>query len=126
MQAQDTDGPRGSGEPNAFPNSESCGTRIWGSSQASGKADCTGHWPGPGQGQGWFEESGLQFGSLLRGGGDMSAPSISTGQNDPVGSLTSDQKIGLDRFRKMNDRVLCLTFSLNSIQRISNFRNSYF
>ena len=56
----------------------------------------------------------------------MSALSISTGQNDPVGSLTSDPKSGSNRFCKMNDRVLYLTFSLNSIQRISNFRNSNF
>ena len=120
------DGSRGSGESDAFPNPESCGTCLWGAGEAGGKADRTGHWSGPGEGQGWVEESGLQFGSILRGGGDMSPPSISTGQNDPVGSLTSDQKIGSDRFRKMNDRVLCLTFSLNSIQRISNFQNSHF
>ena len=56
----------------------------------------------------------------------MSAPSISTGKTDPVGSLTSDQKSSSDRFCKMNDRVLCLTFLLNSIQRISNFRNTNF
>ena len=126
MQAQDTDGPRGSGEPNAFPNSESCGTRLWGTSEASRKPDRPGHWSVSGQDQDWFEESGLQLGPILRVGGDMSAPSISTGQHDPVGSLASAPNSGSDRFCKMNDRVLCLTFSLNSVQRISNFQNPHF
>ena len=126
MQAQDTDGPRGSGQSDAIPNPESSGACLWGPGEASGKADCTGHWSGSGQSQGWVEESGLQFGSILRVGGDMSIPSISTGRNNPVGSLTSDPKSGSDRFCKMNDRALYLTFSLNPIQRISNFRNSNF
>ncbi len=90
MQAQDTDGPRGSGEPNAFPNSESCGTRLWGSSQASGEVDGPSHWSDSGQDQDWFEESGLQFGSILRIGGDMSVRRISTGHNDPVGPPKTD------------------------------------
>ena len=79
MQAQETDGSRGSGESDAFPNPEPCGTRLWGAGQTSGKADCTGHWSGPGQSQDWIEESGLQFGSILCVGGDISAPSRSTG-----------------------------------------------
>ena len=76
------------------------------------------------KGQGGVEESGLQFGSILRVGWDMSAPGISTGQNDPPGSLKGDQKGDSDRFSKMNDKFFCLTFLVNSIQRNSNPRNS--
>jgi len=47
---------------------------------------------GPGEDQGWVEESGLQFGSILCVGGDMRDPGISTGQNDPVGSLKGGQE----------------------------------
>ena len=45
----------------------------------AGRPDRTGHWFGQGEGQGWVEESGLQFGSILCVGGDMSAPGMSTG-----------------------------------------------
>ena len=116
MQAQEADGSRGPGESDAFPNPESSGTCLWGAGEAGGKADRTGHWFVQGEGQGWVEESGLQFGSILRVGWGMSAQGISTGQNDPVGSLKSDQKGSSDRLCKMNDRFLYLTFSLNSIQ----------
>src|SRR5512139_588510 len=98
MQAQEADGSRGPGESDAFSNSESCGTHLWGSGEAGGKADCTGHWSGPGQSQGWFEESGLQFGSIRCIGGHVSAPSITPEENDPVGSPESDQKGSSDRF----------------------------
>ena len=79
MQAQETDGSRDPGQSKAFRDPESSGTRLWGAGETSGKADCTGHWSGPGQSQGWIEESGLQFGSILCVGGDISAPSRSTG-----------------------------------------------
>jgi hypothetical protein len=84
VQTQETDGSRGSGESNAFPNSESRGTRLWGAGEAGREVDCTSHWSGPGQGQGWFEESGLRFGSILRVGGYISAPRITTEGNDLV------------------------------------------
>jgi hypothetical protein len=45
----------------------------------------------------------------------------STGQNDPVGSLKSDQKGTSNGFCKMNNRFFCLTFLVNLIQHISNF-----
>ena len=98
MQVQETDGSRGPRESDAFPNPESCGTRLWGAGEAGGEADCTGHWSGPGQGQGWVEESGLQFGSILCVGGHVSALRITPVENDPVGSPKSDQKGGSDRF----------------------------
>jgi len=56
----------------------------------------------------------------------MSATGITIEENDPAGSAKSDQRGGSDRFCKMNNQFLCLTFSLNSIQPNSNFRNSYF
>ena len=79
MQAQEADGSRDAGESDAFPNSESCGTCLWGAGEAGGEADRMGHWSGPGHGQGWVEESGLQFGSILCVGWDMIALNMSTG-----------------------------------------------
>jgi hypothetical protein len=50
--------------------------------------------------------------------------SVSTGQNDPVGSLKGGQIGSLNRLCKMNDRFFCLTFLVNLTQRISNSQNS--
>ena len=41
--------------------------------EAGRKVDCAGDWSGQGESQGGVEESGLQFGSMLCVGGDMSA-----------------------------------------------------
>jgi hypothetical protein len=90
MQKQETDGSRGSGESDAFSNSESSGACFWGAGKACGKSDRTGYWYGQGKGQDWLEESGLQFGSILCIGGDMRVPGASTGQNNPAGSLKGD------------------------------------
>ena len=68
MQAQETDATRGPGESNAFPDSESCGTRLWGPGEAGREPDRPGHRFDQGEGQGGPEESGLQFGSILRAG----------------------------------------------------------
>lgn len=103
MQAQEADGSRGPRESDAFPNPESCGTCLWSSGETGGKADCAGHWSGQGESQSGIEESGLQFGSILCVGWDMSAPGISTGQNNPEGSLIGDQKGGSDRLCRIND-----------------------
>ena len=46
----------------------------------------------------------------------MSVLCVSTGSNDPVRSLKGNQQDSSDRFYKMKDSVLYLTFSLNSIQ----------
>jgi hypothetical protein len=64
------------------------------------------------------------LGSILRVGGHVTAPRITTEENDPVGSPKSDQKGGSDRFCRMNDRFFCLTFLIISIQRIPNSRKS--
>ena len=122
MQAQETDGSRGPGQSNAFGNPESSGTCLWGAGEAGGEPDRTSYWFGQGESQGRVEESGLQFGSILRVGGHVSAPRIATEENDPVGSPKSDQKGGSDRFCRMNDRFFCLTFLIISIQRIPNSR----
>ena len=71
---------------------------------------------GEGKSQGGLEESGFQYGSILCVGGGVSAPRISTEYTDPAGSLKSHQKGSSDRFCRMNDRYLCSTFFLNSIQ----------
>ena len=84
MQAQEADGSRGPGQSDAFPHPESCGTFLWGASETRGEVDRAGHWSGQGESQGWVEESGLQFGSILCVGLGMSAPGISAGQNNPA------------------------------------------
>ena len=114
MQAQETDGSRAPGESDAFRNPESSGTCLWSAGEASREPDRSSDWFGQSESQGRVEESGLQFGSILRVGWGMSAQGISTGQNDSVGSPKSDQKPRLDRLCKMNNRFLGLTFSLNS------------
>ena len=124
VQTQETDGPRGPGKSNAFSNSESCGTRLWGTGEAGREPDRPGHWAGQGEGQGWLEESGLQSGSILRVGGGMTAQSASGGQRNPIGSPEGDQNGRSDRFYKMNDRFLCSTFLVISTQRISSSQNS--
>ena len=98
MQVQETDGSRGPGESDAFPNPESCGTRLWGPSETGRRLDRPGHWSDQGESQGWVEKSGLQFGSILCVGGHVSALRITPVENDPVGSPKSDQKGGSDRF----------------------------
>ena len=59
MQAQEADGSRGSGESDAFPDSEPSGTCLWGAGEAGGKPDCPSDWLGQGEGQGGVEESGV-------------------------------------------------------------------
>jgi hypothetical protein len=116
MQAQEADGSRGPRQSDAFSNPESCGTCLWDTGEAGGEADRPGDWSGKGNSQGRVEEFGLQLGSILRVGWDMSAPGISAGQNDPAGSLKGDQQGSSDRLCKMNDQFFYLTFLVNSIQ----------
>lgn len=79
MQAQKTDGSGSPRQSNAFRNPESSGTCLRGAGEASGEPDRTGYWFDQGENQGGIEEPGLQFGSILCVGGDMSALSMSTG-----------------------------------------------
>jgi hypothetical protein len=88
-----------------------------------GKADRAGHWSGQGESQGWVEEPGLQLGSILCVGWDMSAQGISSGQNGPAGSQKGNQKGSSGRLCSLNDRFLCLTFLVNSIQPNFNPQN---
>ena len=99
------------------------GTCLWSAGEAGGEIDCTGDWFGEGENKDWFEESGLQFGSILRVGGGMSAPGKPAGQNDPAGSLKVDQQNSSDRLRKMKSMFFYLTFLVNSIRRSSKPRN---
>ena len=61
------------GQSDTFPNPESCGTCFWGAGETGGKADLAGYWPVQGESQGGIEESGLQLGSILRVGWNLSA-----------------------------------------------------
>src|SRR5512135_28982 len=119
MQAQKTDGARGPGKSNAVADSESCGTRLRGSGEAGRKSDRPGHWSDQGEGQGWSEESGLQFGSILRVGWDMSVPSTSGEQKYSLRLTECGQNQWRNGFYKMNDRFFCLSFWVISIQRVS-------
>src|SRR5512139_2495178 len=120
MQAQETDRSGDPGEPNAIPYPESCGTRLWGPSEAGREPDRPGHWAGQGEGQGWFAESGLQCGSILRVGRGISAPSTSGEQKGPIGLPEGGPNGSSDRCYKMNNRFFSRTFVLNSTQRNSN------
>ena len=55
--------------------------------RSGGKVDCAGDWSGQSESQGGVEESGLQFGSILRVGGDMSAPGVY-----PLGKMTQQDR----------------------------------
>jgi len=113
--AWETDGSRGPGKSDAFPDSESSRAYLWGASEASGNPACTRDWVDEGDGQGWVEEFGLQYRSLLRIVGGMSTGEISAGQPDPDGLLKGDHPGSSDRLGKIKDLSFCLPFFANSI-----------
>ena len=75
------------GESDAIADSESGGTCLWGAGNAGGGPDHPNDWVDPGEGEGWVEESGLQFGSILCAAGGIVSRGRPNGQKRSIESI---------------------------------------
>ena len=75
------------GESDAIADSESGGTCLWGTGDASGGLDHPNDWVDSSKGEDWVEEFGLQFGSILCAARGIVSRGAQKGQKGPTESI---------------------------------------